>query len=242
MAERDALRKLVDEDMVSTTLFRESPARHAIAALQMILHWLGFDRELEWERFAADGDYGKATTAAVAEFASRNGSTANGARVTDTLMGKILARYDSLEELKQVAADVKKNSTARDYRRDGPDRMRIAALQTLLNDLGFGAELNWDRFGPDGDYGRSTTAAVAAFAARERLDGDGAVLTAELGRRIVDLLTPFYGDGWDDPSHRATPMPTSLSIVSVTGGDNKQYIKVSDGAHQKRFQKVRLGL
>ena len=40
----------------------------------------------------------------------------------------------------------------------------VQALQEILHALGFGKALNWDRFGPDGDYGKSTAKAVAAFA------------------------------------------------------------------------------
>ena len=88
MKERDTLNKLIDDGAVTTTLRKGSSARHAIAALQTLLHWLGFDRELKWEKFGADGDYGMATTAAVAGFARRNGSTANGERVIECSRGE----------------------------------------------------------------------------------------------------------------------------------------------------------
>ena len=109
MTERETLKNLIKDGTVARTLCKGSSARHAITALQTLLHWLGFDRQLKWEKFGADGDFGKATTAAVAEFAKRNGSRANGQRVTSVLAQKILVRYDSLEELKQLAADVEKN-------------------------------------------------------------------------------------------------------------------------------------
>ena len=242
MKERDTLNKLIDDGAVATSLRKGSSARHAITALQTLLHWLGFDRELKWDKFGADGDYGMATTTAVAGFARRNGSTANGTRVSSALAEKILARYDSLEELKQLAEDVEKKRVESHYRKGGPDRVRIATLQTLLNDLGFDRELNWSKFGADGDYGRSTTAAVAAFGKREGVGGDGRVLTGPLAERIVAQLSPFYGDSWHGPSHTPTPAPGSLSVTSVTGNNNRQYLKVSDGVHRKQFSKFRLGL
>ena len=98
MAERDTLQKLIDDGTIATSLRKGSSARHAITALQTVLHWLGFDRALKWKKYGADGDYGNATTAAVAEFAKRNGSTANGERVTGALAKKILARYAHWEE------------------------------------------------------------------------------------------------------------------------------------------------
>lgn len=242
MRERQTIGTLLDESTVESTLRKASSARHAIAALQTLLHWLGFDEQLEWERWGADGGYGEATVAAVAEFARRNGSTARGERVTETLARAILARYDSLEELKQVADDVTRSSVQRNYRSGGGDRIRIAAMQTLLNDLGYGAELDWATWGADGGYGQSTRAAVAAFAAKEGLPGDGSFLTEAMGQRLVARLGPAYGDSWHDLSHASAPAPGSLSVRSVMGRSNKQFLEVSDGFRRKRFQQFRKGL
>jgi peptidoglycan hydrolase-like protein with peptidoglycan-binding domain len=242
MTERDTLQKLIDEGAVATTLRRGSGARHAIAALQTLLHWLGFDRKLKWQKYGADGDYGGATVAAVAEFAKRNGSTGNGQRLNKALAEKILARYDSLEELKQLADDVEKNRAERYYKRGGADRVRIASLQTLLNDLGFGRQLNWSKYGADGDYGRSTTAAVAAFGKSEGIGGDGSVLTMPLAKRAVSKLSSFYGASWWTPSHTPTPAPGSLSVKSVVRSNNRQYLEVSNGVQKKLFRKFRRGL
>ena len=242
MRERETLQKLIDDGNIATILRKDSPARHAVTALQTLLHWLGFDGQLRWEHFGADGDYGKSTAAAVADFAKRNRSTANGERVTSALAEKILARYDSVEELKQLAEDVDKRRIERNYKRGGDDQIRIAALQTLLHTLGFDAELNWKRFGADGDYGRSTTAAVASFAAGEGIDGDGSALTMLLAESIVTQLSPCYGDSWDSPSHKTTPAPGSLSVKSVQRHNNRQFVEVSDGVHTKQFAKKNLGL
>ena len=242
MTEQDTLKKLIYDGAVATTLRKGSSARHALTPLQTLLHWLGFDRKLKWKKYGADGDYGNATTAAVAEFAKRNGSAANGTQVSGALAKKILARYDSLEDLKQLAEDVEKKRVERYYKKGGSDRVRIAALQTLLHELGFGKELKWIKYGADGDYGRSTTAAVAAFGKQERLGGDGRVLTIPLARRIVSRLKTFYGGSWHDPSHTPAPAPGSLSINSVTGNNNRQYLKVSDGIYQQQFRKFRRGL
>lgn len=242
MRERQTIQKLIDEGTVTTTLRKGSSARHAITALQTVLHWLGFDKELQWERWGADGGYGGATVAAVAEFARRNGSTANGQRVTEPLARAIVARYDSLEELKQLSGDVAGKTVERYYRSGGGDRIRIAALQTLLNDLGYGAELDWARWGADGGFGRSTRRAIAAFAAREGLAGDGSLLTQEMARRLTSRLGPFYGDSWHDLDHAAAPAPGSLSVKSVMGGNNRQFLEVSDGFRRKRFQQFRKGL
>ena len=158
------------------------------------------------------------------------------------LAKKILSRYDALEELKQLAEDVARKRIEQHYKRGGIDRVRIATLQTLLNELGFDRELSWSRFGADGDYGRSTTAAVAAFGKKEGLETDGRQLTISLAERILAQLGIFYGDSWHAPSHAPTPVPGSLSVTSIKGGNNRQYLKVSDGVHSKQFVRFRLGL
>jgi peptidoglycan hydrolase-like protein with peptidoglycan-binding domain len=228
--------------MVAGTLHKNSPARHAIVALQTLLHWLGFDQQLKWDKYGADGDYGNATVAAVADFARRNSNNAKGKRVTAVLAEKILARYDSLEELKQLAADVAKKQVEREYRMRGDDKIRISSMQTLLNDLGYGEQLNWAKWGADGDFGRSTRAALAAFALSEGLEGDGTVLTLPLAQSIVSKLGPRYGDNWHDLKHTATPAPGSLSIKSVIGSGNRHEVEVSDGIHTTRFRRSGRGL
>ncbi len=242
MRERETVQKLIDAGTVDNILRKKSSARHAVAALQTLLHWLGFDQQLQWQKFGADGGYGGATVAAVAELARRNGSRAKGERVTAPLAATILARYDSLEELKQLAGDVAKGKVERQYRSGGGDRIRIASLQTLLNDLGFGEDLKWTKYGADGGYGRATRAAVRAFAAGEGFGGDGAVLTLPVAQRIVARLGPFYGDNWHDLDHSSAPAPGSLSIKSVLSKSNRQCLEVSDGFRRKRFQKFRRGL
>jgi len=242
MNEADTLQQLIDDGTVTASLRKNSSASHAIGALQTLLHWLGFDQQLNWEKFGADGDYGNSTAAAISAFAKRNASTANGSRLGIALAQKILLRYDSLEELKQLAGDIDRKMIERHYRRGGGDRVRIATLQTLLQHLGFAAELKWDRYGADGDYGGSTRVAVAAFAKSEGMAADGKTLTMPLAERIVSRLSPHYGENWHSPTHSTSPVPGSLSINSVLGNNNRQYLKVSDGVQQKRFGKFRLGL
>jgi peptidoglycan hydrolase-like protein with peptidoglycan-binding domain len=62
---------LIDSGKVEHALRKGSRSRGAIRALQTILHELGYDKQLNWEKYGADGDYGGGTTRAVRAFASQ---------------------------------------------------------------------------------------------------------------------------------------------------------------------------
>ncbi len=133
------------------------------------------------------------------------------------------------------SVDTDDGAVAASPRKGSSSSRAITALQTLLHWLGFDRQLKWEKFGADGDYGRSTTAAVAAFGKREVLGGDGRVLTIPLAERIVGKLGPFYGDSWHQPTHSPSQALGSLTIKSTKGRNNRQYLKVSDGVHQKQL-------
>ena len=49
MRERETLKKLINDGTIATTLSKDSSARHAITALQTLLHWkLGDDEGACW--------------------------------------------------------------------------------------------------------------------------------------------------------------------------------------------------
>lgn len=63
---------------------------------------------------------------------------------------------------------------------------RVRPLQMLLYGLGYGGALKWSSFRADGDYGGSTTAALAAFKAANNLPGDGTSLNADTLQLLLD--------------------------------------------------------
>ena len=241
MQQRDSLNKILLNNTAASKLKKGSTATLAVKALQTLLHWLGFDRELNWQKYGADGDYGRSTTAAIASFAKRNDSSASGTRVSQQLLQKILDCYDMLEALKQFSEDLDKGRVERYYRFLGSDKIRIATLQTLLNELGFGLELKWEKYGADGDYGRSTLAAVKALAKREGENNRGYIVTSTLAEGIIRQLTARLGDNWNHPESTVQTIE-KLEVKSVIGNRNRQYIKVSNGSSSKQFAQFRKGL
>ncbi|MDX1433951.1 MAG: peptidoglycan-binding protein [Gammaproteobacteria bacterium] len=78
--------------------------------------------------------------------------------------------------------------------RGSPHAGHVMALQHVLQELGFGAELNWERYGADGDYGGSTARAVRTFAERNGLDPAGDRVTSTLVQALLArhaLLAPL---------------------------------------------------
>ena len=65
------------------------------------------------------------------------------------------------------------------------DETAVKALQEILHALGFGKALNWDRFGPDGDYGKSTARAVTAFGKANGVATEGASVL-DLARALAE--------------------------------------------------------
>lgn len=77
---------------------------------------------------------------------------------------------------KTVASTLKRRSRNKDA---------VRALQTILYELGFANELNWQKYGADGDYGGSTSRAVREFAQRNNQRGDGDTVTPAIARKLI---------------------------------------------------------
>ncbi|MCK5102996.1 MAG: hypothetical protein KAR17_09275, partial [Cyclobacteriaceae bacterium] len=109
-----------------------------------------------------------------------------------------------------------------------------------LNELGFGKELNWKKYGADGDYGSGTTKAVKAFAQQQGIPGNGLKLTKDLAEIIIKKMEGYYGKDWakDRPPSEIT---SGLSIrKSVENGRTRIY--VSDGTKEGRFTRYKKGV
>jgi len=240
MSYKSTIQKLIKDKIVESVLKRKSNVKNAVRSLQNILHELGFDEELKWKKYGADGDYGSGTTKAVKAFADRNKLPGNGESVTPLIAKKLLARYELLDDLQHLYNAVKENKIEKFYYRNSPHSVAVGVLQSLLNELGFGKELNWKKYGADGDYGSGTTKAVKAFTHQQGIPGDGKKLTKALAEIIIKKLEVFYGKDWakDSPPKE---IKSGLSIrKSVENGRTRIY--VSDGTKEGRFTRYKKGV
>ena len=189
----------------------------AIQELQITLHALGFGQDLQWARYGADGKYGPATAAAVRHFCERNKLKGTGKEVTPTIAHQLVQRYNTLDELQQLDADLQANNITTAYYQGAPNTIAVCALQTLLNELGFGQELQWEHYGADGYYGPATAKAVVHFAQQQGIPSDGKKLTAPLAQAIIDALICFYGPQWATTSVLTDPVNADKLLTVFTG-------------------------
>ena len=63
----------------------------------------------------------------------------------------------------------------------------VGVLRRLLNELGYGQELNWERLGADNFYGEETVMAVRSFSQRNNAFTDGATIPPALIQQMIHL-------------------------------------------------------
>ena len=143
MDAREKIAALIRDRSIASVLRRRSPDTEEVRALQTMLYELGFENELNWQKYGADGDYGGSTARAVRAFAERNGLPGNGESVTPAIAAKLIERCDMLDDLRHIHNALIQDKVGQLYFRNSPHSTAVAALQTLLNELGFGTELNW---------------------------------------------------------------------------------------------------
>jgi peptidoglycan hydrolase-like protein with peptidoglycan-binding domain len=241
MSHRETILNLIKDNTVSATLRRRSGSRDEIRALQSILYDLGFEDELNWQKYGADGDYGGGTTRAVKAFAERNGLPGDGGTLTPAIAAKLIGRYDILDDLRHIHNAVAQGKVEQLYFRGSPHSTAVVALQTLLNELGFGEELNWAKYGADGNYGGGTTKALKAFARQESIRSDGRRLTAELARRIIDRFKGFFGPNWAKDTAPAEETTTGVTVrEAVENGRARIYVSLA--GREVRFTKFKRGV
>ena len=227
--------KLINNGVIGTALRRKSKDANGIKALQEGLHHLGFGKQLNWDKFGPDGDYGSSTAAAVKLFAKRNNIDSDGSSVNADLGELIIKRLDFLDEMRHMQDAVEDDATLKLLYRSSSHRLAISVLQTILNELGYGEQLNWAKYGADGGYGPSTAKAVKAFAEANNISSDGNSVTQEMARKALANFIGFYGDDWNEEG-------PALAKETLSIKETNKAIIVSDGDKTKTFRKFRRGV
>jgi len=237
---RKTIQELIDSREIESVLRRGSRDKNAVRALQNVLHELGFDLELEWEKYGADGIYGGGTTKAVRAFAGKNGIDGDGERITPEIAAGLIGLYDLLDELQLVRSSIEAGRIEELFYRNSPHSAAIVALQTLLNELGFGRELKWERYGADGIFGGSTANAVKEFGLQEGIATDGQEVSHTIAERIIRKFEGRLGEAW---ARDREPEPLPIGLIFRQAVENgRSRIYVSDGSIEARFTRFKNGV
>lgn len=237
-----------------------SRAHTTIRSLQHLLRDIGYQKELNWDKYGADGFYGNSTTTALRAFLERNDLPGDGTQLTDQAAEKLLLLQHIVDDLCHLQDAVNEDNVEARFRKGSREKMDIVAMQTLLYELGYGEQLKWSRYGADGDYGAACEAAVLAFAADQQLESDGQCLTKAMAERILATYVGGLGDGWfQDPntqSHligkpadaatsssgaEAAPAAASTAWAAIKARVEGKNNVVTDGQVTAKFRRFRKG-
>jgi len=242
-------------------LTHKSKSKIEIKALQNVLKEIGYSKELNWAKFGADGDYGRGTTTAMSEFLKRNKIKGDGTSVPKQAADRMVRLYNIVDDLRYLQDSLNDDDVEKVFCKGSKEKADIVALQTVLNDLGWGESLNWKRYGADGDYGSGTIRTVSAFGKKQGVETDGLKLPKALATILVNKYKASLGDDWfvdpDGPAHsekhESKPMAAASSAgasvaassgagwASIKSTIQGKYFAVTDGTATKKFKRFRKG-
>lgn len=210
--ESSLLEAALGQGDISKSLYQGATNKELITELQKVLFELGFKNELKFDNYEADGDYGAATVDAISAFAAKNNFGSDGTSVSNSLAKLILERHDFLPEMYILWSIHNSDLRTKKYISRGT-RMSVTAIQTLLNERGYGSQLDFPKYGADGRYGPSTRKAVISYAKDNGIEVDGDLLTRPLIDLMLRDINAYYGKNWSDLAANNLPGDESPLIL-----------------------------
>ncbi len=197
---------------ISKSLFQGSANKDLVTELQRVFFELGFKSELQFDNYQADGNYSPATVSAVSAFATKNKFKSDGTSVSNELAKLILQRHDFLPSMYILWSISASDLRTKKYISKGT-RMSVTAVQILLNEKGYGTQLNFSKFGADGSYGPGTRNAVIAYAKDNSIESDGDLLTRPLIDIMLKDINAYYGKDWSELAVNNLPSDGSPLVL-----------------------------
>lgn len=186
---------------ISEVLKRGSTHQDHVKALQTTLFELGFSRELNWDKYGADGQFGNSTVAAIKAFAAKNKLPSDGESVSLELMSAMVEKLEIARSLRVLHQLVQNHQPGASLPVDPSQKNGIAALQKVLQRLDPGFQRIQD---PEGDLGTHTLAAINSFATREGIQTEENRLSADVIRKLIDRFAPSLGPDWNQQKSSQT--------------------------------------
>jgi peptidoglycan hydrolase-like protein with peptidoglycan-binding domain len=148
-----------------------------------------------------------------------------------------------LDDLRYLQNLIERKDVRKRICHGSKDSVGVKSLQKLLNELGLGMQLNWAKYGADGQYGRGTIKALNAFAEKEGMATDGKALDPDLAQSLIAKFSGCLGKDWAKekrPSKTATTID-NLSLREVTE-KNRPRLYISDDVLEARFTRFKKGV
>lgn len=210
--EASLLEQALGQGDISQQLSQGSANKPLVTELQRLLFELGFKKELKFDNYEADGDYGPATVNAVAAFTAKNNFNSDGKMVTNPLAKILMQRHSFLPEMYLLWEIHQSDLRIKKYISKGT-RMSITAIQLLLNENGFGAQMNFAKYGADGVYGQGTCNAAVAYGKKNGITCDGDLLTRPFIDLMIKDINVFYGRDWSELAGKNLPANDSPLVL-----------------------------
>ncbi|MFK7926214.1 MAG: peptidoglycan-binding protein [Bacteroidia bacterium] len=239
MLYQESIASLVQANVAERVLYRKSTVKHSIRSLQVLLFKLGFGKELGWDKYRADGDYGGGTTKAVTAFLQKNSLFGNGEVVETATAQLMLDRYQLLAHMVRLWEALKANQMA-PYAVATADQNSIRGMQAMLNALGYGEMMNFATVGAHGTMDQGTAAALQAFVKAEGRSLEGNDLDATIGRLLLEKVSTLYGNAWPKAQNRTQANQRRQIQLDVTQSGNK--VEVKNDFLRGQFTKFKRGL
>ena len=113
---------------------------------------------------------------------------------------------------KEPLLDLLRTNTVSKYLARRSQNAFIPKLRELLNSLGFGNELQWNRLGPADYFGNETTAGVRAFCTRNRIPFDGMNVTAAMLSKMIQRQDALEGLALLQRSQKAQSLSIAFNL------------------------------
>ena len=208
-----SLEKLFTQNNIEQLLRRNASHKKEVQLLQKVLYVLGYGTAINWDRFGPDGGYGSSTAAALDRFYERNTITGVSSDFVSASTAALLLGQIRLLHYCHYMKLWLENPDNRDALEKGTNGETVKSVQYLLHNLGYDEELNWERFGADGDYGNGTTNAVKAFC-EQHLNNNDETTNSTMGENPLPPIVKVYdGTFIDDDIASVLLKKTDLSFA-----------------------------
>ena len=238
MSNLSVVERLKEAGMM-TNVLRVAQPNADLKEFQTLMNEMGFGDQLNWEVNADSGFYDEYCIAAVQEFCKKNDIEADGTEITEEIGERLIILYESLDELQDLHEAWQEDKNEIELKEGSTSKALISSFQTIMNDLGYGKQLNWSKYKNDGHYGASSIAAVTAFIADAGLEGeDPTFISDTVIQAMMVKHGAFYGKKWmDNPKQEASSSDGSTLTEFI--GVNFQGKKVlADDLFLPELQKI----